>query len=76
MGLSVLGCGNDQPKLVEVTGRVTLAGKGLSAGSITFHPTAENSFQSDSRAVSCSWMEVFGCERGLGVTVCRQAAIE
>lgn len=46
--LSVLGCGSDQPKLVEVTGRVTLAGKGLTAGSITFHPTAENSFQSDS----------------------------
>lgn len=46
--LVVVGCGNDQPKLVEVTGRVTLAGKGLTAGSITFHPTAENSFQSDS----------------------------
>lgn len=45
--LVVVGCGNDQPKLVEVTGRVTLAGKGLTAGSITFHPTAENSFQSD-----------------------------
>jgi hypothetical protein len=45
--LSLSGCGSDQPVLVEVTGRVTLAGKGLTAGSITFHPQADNPFQSD-----------------------------
>lgn len=44
----LVGCGTDQPLLVEVTGRVTLGGKGLTAGSITFHPTADNPFQQDS----------------------------
>ena len=41
------GCGSDAPTLVEVSGRVTLAGKSLTAGSITFHPTSGNTFQSD-----------------------------
>jgi len=45
--LGLCGCESDQPALVEVTGRVTLQGQGLTAGSITFHPTADNPFQSD-----------------------------
>lgn len=45
--LGLCGCESDQPVLVEVTGRVTLRGQGLTAGSITFHPTADNPFQSD-----------------------------
>jgi hypothetical protein len=45
--LGLCGCESDRPVLVEVTGRVTLRGQGLTAGSITFHPTADNPFQSD-----------------------------
>lgn len=41
------GCGSDSPTLVEVSGRVTLAGEPLTAGSITFHPAANNTFQRD-----------------------------
>ena len=41
------GCGSDAPTLVEVSGRVMLAGKPLTAGSITFHPAEGNPFQSD-----------------------------
>ncbi|MFM7058721.1 MAG: hypothetical protein ACKO2P_17555 [Planctomycetota bacterium] len=45
--LSLSGCGSDQPVLVEVRGRVTFEGRGLTAGAITFHPAADNPFQSD-----------------------------
>jgi hypothetical protein len=44
----VSGCGNPSvPKLVQATGTVTHEGKGLTAGSIYFHPAAENSYKDD-----------------------------
>lgn len=46
--LPLCGCGSDAPELYEVSGRVTLNGRGLTAGSISFHPAVGNSFQSDS----------------------------
>ncbi len=41
------GCGGDQPPLVPVTGKVTMAGRPLTAGSILLHPDAANAFQKD-----------------------------
>jgi hypothetical protein len=41
------GCGGNQPTLVPVTGKVTMAGQPLTAGSIIFHPDSANSFQDD-----------------------------
>jgi hypothetical protein len=46
--LQSCGCGTGAPPLYEVSGRVTFGGRGLTAGSISFHPAAGNSFQSDS----------------------------
>ena len=44
----VFGCSSgDRPKLVAVTGKVTMEGKGLTAGSINFYPAATNSFVKD-----------------------------
>ena len=40
------GCGS-KPKLVGVTGKVTHKEKGLSAGSIYFHPADGNSFSGE-----------------------------
>ncbi len=45
--VSLAGCGDDRPPLVEVTGKVTFKGEPLTAGSIHFHPDAANSFQKD-----------------------------
>lgn len=41
------GCGGDQPPLVPVKGKVVMAGRPLTAGSILFHPDAANAFQKD-----------------------------
>ena len=46
--IGLTGCGDDRPRLVEVTGRVTFKGEPLTAGSIHFHPDSANSFQKDS----------------------------
>lgn len=45
--LSTLGCGPKAPPLVAVTGKVTMAGQPLTAGSIILHPSDANSFQDD-----------------------------
>ena len=43
-----LGCGpSNRPTLVPVTGKVLVAGQPATAGSIYFHPEADNSFQAD-----------------------------
>jgi len=47
MTVSFSGCGSDQPTLVEVTGRVTMQGKPLTAGSIHLTPADTNDFQAD-----------------------------
>jgi hypothetical protein len=41
------GCGEPAPKLVEASGRVIQGGKGLTAGSIWFHPTGGNPHQGE-----------------------------
>ena len=43
----VTGCGPTPPAMVSVTGKVTLDGKPVTAGSITFHPDTANAFQDD-----------------------------
>jgi len=44
----LVGCSaGDKPKLVTVSGTVVMDGKGLTAGSIHFHPAATNSFVKD-----------------------------
>lgn len=45
--LSTLGCGPKAPPLVAVTGKVTMAGQPLTAGSIILHPNDANSFKDD-----------------------------
>lgn len=45
--LGVAGCGEEKPKLVPVTGKVTFKGKPLTAGSVYFHPDAGNSYTKD-----------------------------
>jgi hypothetical protein len=45
--LVLAGCSSEKPKLVSVTGKVTHNGKGLTAGSIIFHPDAGNAYQKD-----------------------------
>ncbi len=45
--LLIAGCSGEQPALVSVTGKVTMQGKGVTAGAIYFHPAAENTFQKD-----------------------------
>jgi len=48
MTAMLVGCSaSDKPKLVMVTGTVMMDGKGLTAGSINFHPAATNSFVKD-----------------------------
>jgi hypothetical protein len=47
MTASFSGCGSDQPTLVEVTGRVTMRGEPLTAGSIHLTPADTNDFQAD-----------------------------
>ncbi len=42
-----IGCGDDRPPMVSVTGKVMLNGQGVTAGSIFFHPDSANSFQKD-----------------------------
>lgn len=41
------GCGQSGPEMVKVTGRVLLDGTGVTAGSVFFHPAADNAFQDD-----------------------------
>lgn len=43
----VVGCGPKPPVMVSVTGKVTMNGTPLTAGSINFHPDAANAFQDD-----------------------------
>ncbi len=45
--LFLSACGQDKPKLVKVTGKLSLNGKPLTAGSIYFHPAQTNSFTKD-----------------------------
>lgn len=48
LSLFISGCGGEAaPKLVQVTGTVTLDGKGLTAGSIYFTPAATNEYTKD-----------------------------
>ncbi|NBR04395.1 MAG: hypothetical protein EBT92_01335 [Planctomycetes bacterium] len=44
---SLVGCGQVKPKLVKVSGKITLNGKPLTAGSIYFHPASTNTFKKD-----------------------------
>jgi hypothetical protein len=44
--LAMCGCG-EKPKLVEVTGRVVHKGQPLTAGSIWFHPNADNPYRGE-----------------------------
>lgn len=44
---SLVGCGQDKPKLVKVSGKITLNGKPLTAGSIYFYPASTNTFKKD-----------------------------
>ena len=44
--LASSGCGN-KPKLVHVSGKVTHKDKGLTAGSIYFHPAEGNAYQGE-----------------------------
>jgi hypothetical protein len=47
--LFIAGCGGEPPpRLVPVTGKVMMDGKPLTAGSVSFHPDAGNSYQKDS----------------------------
>lgn len=43
----ITGCNQDKPKLVKVSGKITLNGKPLTAGSINFHPASTNTFTKD-----------------------------
>ncbi len=45
--LVLTGCDGEKPKLVMVTGKVTYKDQPLTAGNITFHPDAANSYQKD-----------------------------
>ena len=40
-------CGENKPKLVKVTGKISFKSKPLTAGSIYFHPASTNSFTND-----------------------------
>lgn len=40
-------CGQNKPKLVKVTGKISFKNKPLTAGSIYFHPASTNSFTKD-----------------------------
>jgi hypothetical protein len=44
--LLVIGC-SDKPRLVPLTGRVTLKGQPVTAGSVVLHPDAANHYQKD-----------------------------
>ena len=43
----ITGCNQDKPKLVKVSGKISLNGKPLTAGSINFHPASTNTFTKD-----------------------------
>ena len=43
----IIGCNQDKPKLVKVSGKIILNGKPLTAGSINFHPASTNTFTKD-----------------------------
>jgi hypothetical protein len=49
LGVSVfIGCASEaKPKLVTVTGTVTMQGKSLTAGSINFYPDSTNGYTKD-----------------------------
>ena len=46
--VAISGCGNsDKPKLVVLSGTVTMDSKPLTAGSINFHPDSSNAYVKD-----------------------------
>jgi hypothetical protein len=48
LAIAIVGCSSsDKPKLVSVTGTVTMDSKPLTAGSINFHPDATNAYIKD-----------------------------
>ena len=47
LGVAVVGCGPDKPKLVTVTGKVVFKNEPLTAGSIWFVPDAGNAYQGE-----------------------------
>jgi hypothetical protein len=47
IALALIGCGDDRPTLVPVTGKVLIDGKPVTAGAIIFHPQAGNPYLKD-----------------------------
>ena len=47
LGVAVVGCGPDKPKLVTVTGKVVFKNEPLTAGSIWFVPDSGNAYQGE-----------------------------
>ena len=47
LGVAVVGCGSDKPKLVTVTGKVVFKNEPLTAGSIWFVPDLGNAYQGE-----------------------------
>ena len=47
LGVAVVGCGPDKPKLVTVTGKVVFKNEPLTAGSIWFVPDLGNAYQGE-----------------------------
>ena len=45
--IGAVGCGDEKPKLVSVSGKVTFKNQPLTAGSVFFHPDAANGYTKD-----------------------------
>jgi len=45
--IGAAGCGEEKPKLVPVSGKVTFKNQPLTAGSVFFHPDAANGYTKD-----------------------------